>query len=275
MDPILKWAGGKRKLLSHIKKLIDLEHLARHTLYEPFVGGGALFMNIENKSVVINDINNELINVYLVVRDHPDLLINELNIHKKKHDRDYYYKIREYDRLENYSLMSNIKKASRTIYLNRTCYNGLYRVNSLGYFNVPFGTYKNPDIVIEDKILSLSKYLNKSNVVIKNEDFSEAIEDAQLGDLIYFDPPYDYEFSNGFTSYTSTGFNRNDLKRLKLLCDKLVKRGCKVVISNNDTTFVNALFDDPFYKIEHVVTSWTINRDSKSRKEKKEVIIHG
>lgn len=275
MDPILKWAGGKRKLLSHIKKLIDLEHLARHTLYEPFVGGGALFMNIENKSVVINDINNELINVYLVVRDHPDLLINELNIHKKKHDRDYYYKIREYDRLENYSLMSNIKKASRTIYLNRTCYNGLYRVNSLGYFNVPFGMYKNPDIVIEDKILSLSKYLNKSNVVIKNEDFSEAIEDAQLGDLIYFDPPYDYEFSNGFTSYTSTGFNRNDLKRLKLLCDKLVKRGCKVVISNNDTPFVNALFDDPFYKIEHVVTSWTINRDSKSRKEKKEVIIHG
>lgn len=275
MDPILKWAGGKRKLLSHIKKLIDLEHLARHTLYEPFVGGGALFMNIENKSVVINDINNELINVYLVVRDHPDLLINELNIHKKKHDRDYYYKIRESDRLENYSLMSNIKKASRTIYLNRTCYNGLYRVNSLGYFNVPFGMYKNPDIVIEDKILSLSKYLNKSNVVIKNEDFSEAIEDAQLGDLIYFDPPYDYEFSNGFTSYTSTGFNRNDLKRLKLLCDKLVKRGCKVVISNNDTPFVNALFDDPFYKIEHVVTSWTINRDTKSRKEKKEVIIHG
>jgi DNA adenine methylase len=275
MDPILKWAGGKRKLLSKIKNLIDINHLRNHTLYEPFVGGGALFMDVENSNVAINDLNYELINVYLVVRDHPELLISELKEHQKNHNRDYYYKVRDFDRQEEYIKMSNINKASRTIYLNRTCYNGLYRVNSKGYFNVPLGTYQNQDIVIKDKILKLSEYLNKSNVHITNQDFSDAVRDAKSGDLVYFDPPYDYELSDGFTSYTSNGFTRADLSRLKVICDELIRRGCKVIISNNDTPYVNSLFNDISYKIEHVITSWTISRDSNSRKEKREVIIHG
>jgi len=275
MKPILKWAGGKKKLLLKIKNLINVDELKKHKFYEPFVGGGSLFLDLENLNLAINDLNSELINVYLEIRDNPDFLIKQLRIHQKKHNRDYFYKLRELDRQDDYNLISNSQKAARTIYLNRTCYNGLYRVNSSGYFNVPFGKYTKPEIVMEDRIIRLSKYFSETKAVISNKDFSDAVKDAKKGDLIYFDPPYDYENNNGFTSYTSVGFNRQDLIRLKKVSDKLIERGCKVIISNNDTKFVNSLFINKFYRIEHVVTRWTIGRDSKSRNEVKEVIIHG
>jgi DNA adenine methylase len=275
MKPILKWAGGKRKLLFKIKELIDHGELTKNRLYEPFVGGGALFMDLENPKVAINDLNKELINVYLEVRDNANSLIKELKNHKKKHSHDYYYKIRDLDRQKEYKLLSNTQKAARTIYLNRTCYNGLYRVNSSGYFNVPFGKYLNPDIVIEERIINLSDYLNKSKAMISNLDFEVAVKNAKAGDLVYFDPPYDYENYNGFTSYTFSGFTRDDLRRLKVVCDKLINKGCKVIISNNDTPFVNALFSDKHYKIDSVITRWTISRNTNSRKEIREVIIYG
>lgn len=273
MKPIFKWAGGKRKLLPLIKEIIDIDLLKEHTLYEPFVGGGALFLDLENGIVHINDLNSELINAYIHIKENPKKLIRLLRKFAKNHSKEFYYQMRNYDRKKSFSRLSNVTKAARTIYLNRTCYNGLYRVNSNGKFNVPFGNYKNPDIILEEKILALSEYLNRVSATITNLDFEMAIADAKENDLIYFDPPYDYE-NNGFTSYTSNGFTRDDLVRLKKVCDELIKRGCKVIISNNDTTYVNELFDDPKYVIKHVVTRWTISCDGKNRKEIKEVIIY-
>ena len=273
MKPIFKWAGGKRKLLPLIKEVIDLNSLKNNTLYEPFVGGGALFLDLENEHVHINDLNSELINAYMQIKNNPLKLIKLLRKFSKKHSREFYYEMRNYDRKKSFNRLSDVTKAARTIYLNRTCYNGLYRVNSKGQFNVPFGKYKHPDIVLEEKILSLSEYFNKVSAVITNYDFETAVASTKENDLIYFDPPYDYD-NNGFTSYTSNGFSKNDLIRLKIVCDELIAKGCKVIISNNDTKFVNELFNDPKYEIKHVVTRWTISCDGKNRKEIKEVIIY-
>ena len=147
-------------------------------------------------------------------------------------------------------------------------------MNSKGQFNVPLGRYLNPEIVFAEKILELSKYLNEQNIRITNLDFEEAVQNAKQGDIVYFDPPYDYE-KDGFTSYTSNGFSQDDLIRLKNVCDMLTSRGCFVVVSNNDTKFVNKLFGDKKYKIMHVDSRWTIGRDGNSRTMKREVIIYG
>lgn len=274
MDPILKWAGGKRKLIPNIKQHLNIEELEGHTLFEPFIGGGALSFNLLHNSIVINDLNEELVNVYNQIKSNPAELVRLLKIHKKNNSKDYYYSIRNLDRLPEFSSMSNVKKAARTIYLNRVCYNGLYRVNSKGQFNVPYGRYAHPEIVFEEKIYELNGYLNNNDVLILNGDFEAAVASAKSGDIIYFDPPYDYE-NDGFTSYTKNGFSRNDLKRLKSVCDKLITKGCKVIISNNDTTFVNELFSDPCYSIDHILASRMINCDGAKRKAAKEVIIYG
>lgn len=274
MDSILKWAGGKRQLLDYLKQHIDLKKLAGHKLFEPFVGGGALFLDLEHDHVVINDINTELINVYKQIKKNPNELINILQIHKKKHCHDYYYQIRNIDRTKKINKLSDVEKAARTIYLNRVCYNGLYRVNSKGEFNVPLGRYVNPEIVFEEKLIEISKYLNNTSIEIRNVDFQEAVRDAKEGDVIYFDPPYDYEES-GFTSYTSDRFTREDLERLKILCDDLIDRGCSVILSNNDTTYVNDLFLDNKYTIDHVLAKRMINCKGKKREAVHEVIIYG
>lgn len=185
-----------------------------------------------------------------------------------------YYEIRNYDRNGRIENLSKIELAARTLYLNRVCYNGLYRVNSNGQFNVPLGRYVNPEIVSENKILDISNYLNVNRIDITSTDFAQAVQGAIAGDLVYFDPPYDYE-EGGFTSYTSDGFSRDDLRRLKGVCDELIKIGCKVVISNNDTSFVNSLFDDKKYTINHVFAKRMINCKGQRRNSVKEVIIYG
>ena len=178
------------------------------------------------------------------------------------------------DRTRKYDRLNVVQKAARTIYLNRVCYNGLYRVNATGKFNVPLGRYVNPEIVFEEKIMEISEYLNSANVTIKNVDFEKAVEKAKAGDIIYFDPPYDYE-DNGFTSYTCNGFSKADLARLKRICDELIGKGCRVIISNNDTIYVNELFNDSKYKIEHVLAKRMINCKGQKRASVKEVIIYG
>lgn len=274
MDPIMKWAGGKRKLLSEIKKVINFNELSTHRLFETFIGGGALSFDVLNEKTTINDINPELINVYIQIRDNPQELIRILKMHKENNTHDYFYMIRNLDRNDSYSLMSNVQKAARTIYLNRVCYNGLYRVNSKGFFNVPYGRYVNPEIVFEDKIYKISSFLKNSKVKITCKDFEEAVKNAKKGDVVYFDPPYDYD-DNGFTSYTKKGFSRNDLKRLKRTCDRLIENGCHIIVSNNDTSYVNDLFSDSKYKFNHIYATRMINCDGKKRKSVKEVIIYG
>lgn len=276
MDPILKWAGGKRQLLADIKSIITPEVLKGHKYYEPFLGGGSVAFSLLHNQCVLNDLNKELINVYEVIKNEPYELIKKLKEHQMNHSHDYYYLIRNQDRDASYYEMSNVAKAARTIYLNRTCYNGLYRVNSRGFYNVPIGktTSKHNDIVMEGRILELSKYLNNKNIKLTNCDFTECLKTAKKGDVIYFDPPYDYEV-DGFKQYLKSGFNHDDLRRLKEACDKLISKGCFVIVSNNDTSFVRECFSDDYYKISEVIAKRYINCDGKKRSMAREVIIYG
>jgi DNA adenine methylase len=276
MEPVLKWAGGKRQLLSQLRNFVPIDEIlnGNNCYYEPFVGGGSLCLSLELPNVVINDLNPEIVNVYEQILRNPDRLIAKLKAHKLNHSAEYYYKVREMDRLPSYSRLSPISKAARIIYLNRTCYNGLYRVNNKGQFNVPMGKYVNPDIVMESRIRQISEYLNTNNVIITNQDFSAAVQNAVAGDFIYFDPPYDYEKA-GFTLYMQGGFSHNDTTRLKILCDELIGRGCIVMISNNETKFVTELFNDPRYVIYRVDANRSINSKGDKRRDAKEVIIYG
>lgn len=279
MEPILKWAGGKRLLLPEIIKHIDFDELRKNnaTYYEPFVGGGALCFYAEYSKVVINDFNSDVINVYKVIKNNHKKLISELKLLETKfnNDSNFYYEIRALDRDKDiYSSLSNVQRAARTIFLNKTCYNGLYRVNSKGQYNVPIGRYKKVDIVNEEKITLMHNYLKNNDVIIRNDDFAKVVEDAKNGDLVYFDPPYDYEPS-GFTSYNPAGFDKNDTRRLKQVCDDLIKKGCFVIISNNDTKYINELFSEEFYSIYHITAHRFINRNGQSRNSAREVVICG
>ena len=272
MDPVLKWAGGKRQLLSELKKYIILNDQCMY--FEPFIGGGAVLFDICPNNAFVSDVNEEIINTYIQIKNKPYALIKLLEKHKANHNKDYYYYIRDLDLTEEYCSLSKLEKAARFIYLNRTCYNGLYRVNSKGHFNVPIGRYKNPEIVQKDKIIKASKYFKENNIVIKQGDYNSCIGLVKANDVIYLDPPYDYE-KDGFTSYTRYGFSRDDLQRLKLFCDRCVEKGAIIILSNNDTRFVNDLFSGSYYSIYHVTASRMINSDSKNRKQAKEVIIYG
>lgn len=273
MEPVLKWAGGKRQLLKELEQVIHKEDLEGHTYFEPFVGGGALLLKLMPKKAVINDINKELVLLYGVIRDKPDELIAKLEEFKADYP-DNYENIRALDRELDFAEMSPIVRAARLIYLNKTCYNGLYRVNSQGYFNVPKGRYRNPNIVNQSRIKKLSDYLRNNQIKITNLDFEEAVKTAKRGDFVYFDPPYDYEAA-GFTTYSSDGFTKKDLKRLKITCDKLIAKGCNVTVSNNATQFVKGLFTEPFYTITEVPANRFINCDGTKRTHVMEVIING
>ena len=279
MKAFLKWAGGKSQLLAYIEKFINLKNLKNNTYYEPFIGGGSVFFKLGHSNCVINDLNEEVINTYSVIKNHPKELILKLKEHQKKHNKEYYYKVRALDRdVEEYKKMTNIERAARTIYLNKTCYNGLYRVNRNGFFNTPVGRYENPLICDELTIIEDSKYLKQNNIKMTSVDFSKATSTAKCGDWIYFDPPYDYEES-GFVSYVKEGFSHDDLIRLKRLCDDLIERDCNVLISNNETKFVKELFKSDnyeiIYKTKRIKANRTINSKKERRKKVNEVLIYG
>lgn len=240
LQPFLKWAGGKRQLLPILKTKVPKRY---NRYYEPFVGAGALLFEIQPKKAVINDINSELINCYKVIKEDLEELILDLSQHNN--EKEYYYSIRDLDRSDSYSSLSDIKKASRIIYLNKTCYNGLFRVNSQGQFNVPFGKYKNPKIVDEIVLKAINHYLTNNSVEIRNLDFEDALSDARSGDFVYIDPPYDpVSDTSSFTGYSIDGFGKEEQKRLKSVFDLLNERGCKVMLSNSDTPFILDLYQD-------------------------------
>lgn len=276
MEPVMKWAGGKRQILSQLKELMPPELLEGHTFYEPFVGGGSVFIALAHDRTVINDCNAELINVYEQIKAEPEQLIALLKEHESLHCKEHYYSVREWDRQLNYSSLSGVERAARTVYLNRTCFNGLYRVNSKGYFNVPIGSYVSPQIVREKQIREVSNYLNNNDVVIRCGDFESAVTEAQAGDIVYFDPPYDYDdTTNGFVNYTAEQFPREALERLGALCDSLVNKGCHVIISNNDTPFVNKVFPSERYEYIRILGRRIINSTSEKRHGVNEVILVG
>lgn len=275
MKPVIKWIGGKTQLLKDLKEIITPELLEGHTYYEVFAGGGALAFDLQHNKTVMNDLNSELINMYSVIRDEPEELIEELKHFQNNHNAQWYYHVRSLDRYDFFDSISDVVRAARTIYLNKTCFNGLYRVNKKGQFNAPLGktsSGKTPDIVQEDLIREMSKFLK--TVQFQNTDFALVVKDAKPGDVIFLDPPYDQDeaiSSEGFVSYQKEGWTKQDTIRLKELCDELSQRGCKVVISNNDTEFVRNLFKN--YKIKDIEVKRSINRDGDKRKGR-EVIIY-
>ncbi len=265
--PFLKWVGGKRQLMPAINGLLPKTYT---NYYEPFIGGGALLFDLQPKNAVINDFNQELINVYQTIKDSPEELIIDLKTHKN--ESDYFYDLRALDREDGFNELSNIKKASRIIYLNKTCYNGLYRVNNSGEFNSPFGRYKNPNIVNEITIRSVSKYLNNNNITIINKDFEESLKDIKKGSFVYFDPPYHpVSDSSNFTGYVQGGFDVFEQVRLRDLCNKLNKNGVKFLLSNSATQLIEDLYKD--YEISYVKANRSINSNATKRGEIDEVLI--
>ena len=270
-QPFLKWAGGKRQLLLVIKEFIP-----KFTqYYEPFVGAGAVLFYLQPNRSTINDTNSELINCYQVVKDNPEELVDLCQHHQENNSKEYYYKLRERDRSCDFHSKTSVERAARIIYLNKTCFNGLFRVNSSGQFNVPYGKYANPTIADPAVIKAISTYLNQNNVQILNGDFETAVSTARKGAFIYFDPPY-HPISNtsSFTGYSMNGFGEDEQRRLKNLCDKLSDKGCKVLISNSSASLIKELYTDSRYKIEEVNASRAINVVGSKRGKIKELLIH-
>ena len=263
--PIVKWVGGKRQLMFELLKNMP-ENYNRY--FEPFIGGGALFFELQPDNAYISDMNEELINLYKVVRDNVDELITDL----QKHDisKEYFMEIRNIDRTEEYENWSDIQKASRFIYLNRTCFNGMYRVNSKGEFNVPFGHYKNPRILDENNLINCSNLLQRTE--IKHADFSEILKRVKKGDFVYFDPPYvPLSETSSFTSYTKDGFDIDMQFKLRDVCDELDSMGVKFLLSNSDTKLVNELYEN--YNIKKVFASRQINANADGRGKITEVLV--
>jgi DNA adenine methylase len=268
-QPFLKWAGGKRQLLPEIRKYIPKKI---NTYYEPFIGAGAVLFDLQPKKAVMNDINVELVNVYNVVKDNVDELIEDLKKHEN--DSEYFYAIRDLDRQPKYKELTPVERASRVIYLNKTCFNGLFRVNSQGQFNVPFGKYKNPQIVNEIVLKAVHNFFSSNEVTILNTDFEKVVENAKKGDFVYFDPPYDpVSDTSSFTGYSLDGFNKDDQIRLRDLCVELDKKGCKFLLSNSATDFIKEIYEEKGFHIEIVSATRNINSVASKRGKIDEVLV--
>lgn len=267
--PFLKWVGGKRQLMPSIVNNLP-ENIKDYKYIEPFIGGGAVFFNLQPKNAVINDYNEELINVYQVIKDNLDDLIIDLKKHKN--EAEYFYSIRSLDRNGEFKKLSAVKRASRLIFLNKTCFNGLYRVNNAGEFNSPFGRYKNPNIVNEPTLKAVNKFLNNNNVEINSGDYSEILKQTDKKCFVYLDPPYHpISESSNFTGYVQGGWNMYDQIDLKTACDELHKKGVKFLLSNSSADFIKDLYKD--YKITIVKANRAINSNGADRGEVDEVLI--
>ena len=235
--PFVKWAGGKRQIIDELKKYVPDNY---NCYYEPFIGGGALFFYLAPKKAVINDINSELMNVYQVLCDEHkyEKMCHLLNNYETKNSEEFYYTVRSKDHnKEQYLKMSDYAKAARTIYLNKACFNGLYRVNSRGEFNVPYNKKAKVNTYDQENLLVVHMYLNMNDITILNIDFEEALKSCQKGDFVYIDPPYD-QVNASFTSYTEQGFTKDDQLRLFKTFEKLDQKGVKVMLSNHNIIFM-------------------------------------
>ncbi len=268
--PFVKWAGGKRQVINELLKYVPDEF---DTYYEPFVGGGALLFELSPKKAVINDSNEELMNVYNVLCNEEKFkkMCNLLNSYETKHSEEFYYNIRNKDRSKTaFNRLSDYTRAARTIYLNKACFNGLYRVNSKNEFNVPFGKKTHVNTYEGSNLITVSNYLTMNDVKILSVDFEEAVKDAKKGDFVYFDPPYDSD-TKSFTSYTETGFDKSEQTRLARVFKELDKKGVYVMLSNHSTVLVNELYKD--YHIYTIEAKRNINSNGKKRGKVEELII--
>ena len=266
--PVVKWVGGKRQLIDDLTPLFP----KKITAYcEPFVGGGAVLFSLQPKIAYINDINAELINIYEVIRDDVDALIAALSEHKN--EEKYFYSIRDWDRdSETYLQRSKVQRAARIIYLNKTCYNGLFRVNNAGEFNAPYGHYKKPNIVSAPTLRAVSNYFQSTQLTFTNTDYAEVLSNVPKGTFVYLDPPYDpVSDTANFTGYTRGGFDRTEQVRLRECCDELTRRKIKFMLSNSATEFIREQYAD--YDITPVRAKRAINSNASKRGHVDEVVI--
>ncbi|HEX8721169.1 MAG TPA: DNA adenine methylase [Pyrinomonadaceae bacterium] len=272
--PFLKWAGGKRQLLPEIR---SLRPATFGTYFEPFVGAGAVLFDLQPPRAVINDANGELINCYRVVKAQPEELIRLAGEHERRDSKEYFERLRALDRDPGLRALTPVERAARVIYLNKTGFNGLYRVNRRGHFNVPYRNHvKTPQIVNPEVIRAVSRYLNDARVRIRSWDFERAVAGAGAGDFVYFDPPYDpVSQTSSFTAYDRGGFGEREQERLRGVCDDLTGRGCRVLLSNSDTELVRGLFGDRGrYRIREVKARRNINSVGARRGAVGELLIY-
>jgi DNA adenine methylase len=263
--PFLKWVGGKAQLLDQMEPLLP-EVFGRY--FEPFVGGAALFFELRTRSAempaVLSDVNDELVDCYCAIRDEVEDVIRELKAHR--YESTYYYQVRDWDRRR----LSRAKAAARTIFLNKTGYNGLYRVNRAGQFNVPFGRFTNPRFRDEDNLRACSRALE--GVSIERRDYSLVLGHAKKGDFVYFDPPYvPLSPTSDFTSYIPGGFGEVEQRNLAKTFAKLAKRGVHVMLSNSDTPLVRRLYEG--FAIDVVYAARHVNSNAARRGKLAEVVV--
>lgn len=273
IKPYLKWAGGKRQLLPEIKRQMPA-CIRADTYYEPFVGAGALLFDVQPPKAVINDLNTQLILTYRVIREQVDELIEILKKHQENNSKEYFYRIRSLDRDEEaFQRLSDVEKAARLIFLNKTCYNGLYRVNSQGLFNVPYGRYRRPAICEEPVLRADSTYLTQAEITIRNGDFADAVRDADAHSFVYFDPPYHSPNRTNFTGYQAEGFGEREQTRLRDVFAALTDCGAKCLLSNSDTPWIRGLYADPRFVLLPVQAKRAINSNSAGRGSVGELLI--
>lgn len=271
MSPVVKWAGGKRQILSKIKDNMPNEF---NNYFEPFIGGGAVLLDLAPNDATINDVNQELLAIYKCLKDDElyELMLKELDRHELKHCEEYFYEVRALDREPRFELEPLWRRAARAIYLNKSCFNGLYRVNSKGHFNVPSAKKEKVKTYDKSNMDDIHYYFKSCNVTILSGDFVEACRTAKAGDFVYFDPPYDpFEDKESFTSYSKFDFNKDDQKRLADLFKDLTKRGVKCMLSNHNTKYINSLYKD--FNIEVVKAKRMINANAAGRGDVEEVLI--
>lgn len=271
MKPILKWAGGKRQIsnliLPHIPEI-------KGTYFEPFFGGGAIFFDLSPNKAVLNDINAELVNLYDVFFDNQKLeeLVKLLRIHEENHSKEFFYQIRELDRSSNYLETSPVVRAARVLYLNKACFNGLYRVNSNGYFNVPFNNSKKVNLCDELNFNEIAKFFQNNSITFSSLDFEEVVKKAKKNDFVYFDPPYDFiREKQSFTTYAKESFGAGEQKRLSYICSELDKKGVKWLLSNHNTPYINNIYKN--FTIQVIQAKRMINSKADQRGFVDEVLI--
>jgi DNA adenine methylase len=259
--PFLKWVGGKGQLLSQYEAFFPQRFA---TYYEPFLGGGAVFFKLLPAQAVLTDINPELVNVYGCVRDQVEAVIAALEHHSQQHSQDYYYQVRATVSAEP------VAQAARLIYLNKTCYNGLYRENSRGQFNVPMGRYKAPKICHPELLRAVSQALHHTQII--RQPFDAVLAQAQAGDFVYFDPPYyPISLTSRFTEYSRYAFTEADQRHLRDTFAELADRGVHVMLSNSDCPFIRELYQD--FSIQTISANRAINSNAQKRGKITEVLV--
>lgn len=266
LNPLIQWVGGKRRLVPELLRYMPENF---NMYYEPFVGGGALWLAVQPQRAVINDLNAELINLYQTTRDFPRELIDQINFYIQHNSKEFYLAIRGLDREERWQTMDDITKAARFVYLITCGFNGLYRVNRKGQVNTPYGRPQQFDC---ENLIAVSQFLNTSQVTFTQNDFTDAVASAKSGDFVYLDPPYQpVSKTASFTGYTKQQFDFDDQIRVRDLFFDLQKRGVKVMLSNSDTPEIRELYAEA--NIHQVELQRLISAKAATRKKVNELVI--